>query len=187
MDEPDLPIHDMHERHPGLTTATAASHTEALRICLDRHHCSPTRFELVSNGQTLSTKVRWTPVDGRAQSAWGNRIDTTEAGAYACILAAVELAEGLVAVERADTGTGADYYVAVADEPLDDLESAYRLEVSGLDAGRRSAIRARLERKRRQAAAGESALPAIAGVVGFRERLILLARVDDSVPDRLGG
>lgn len=187
MDEPELPIHDMHDRHPGLTTATAASHTEALRVCLDRHHRSPADFDLVSNGQRLSTKVRWKPVDRPVRGAWGNRIDATEAGAYACILAAVELAQGLVAVERADTGTGADYYVAVAGEPLNDLEGAYRLEVSGLDAGSRAAIRARLEQKRNQAAAGVSALPALAGVVGFRECLILLARVGERISDRLGG
>lgn len=173
---PSLPIHDMHERHPGLTEATASSNSEALRVCLDRHHQSPTDFDIINDGQTLSAEADWRPTDSQTRRAWANEIVATEAGAYACILAAFELTEGLLAVERADTGTGADYYLASA-EDSEDLESALRVEVSGLNAGSPTEIRSRLKQKVDQAAAGASALPALAGVVGFRERLILLSRV----------
>ncbi|MDE0440701.1 MAG: hypothetical protein OXL38_01140 [Gammaproteobacteria bacterium] len=173
---PSLPIHDMHERHPGLTEATASSNSEALRVCLDRHHHSPTDFDIDNDGQTISVEANWHPTDTQTRRAWANEIVATEAGAYACVLAAFELAEGLVAVERADTGTGTDYYLSSAEDP-DDLESALRVEVSGLNAGSPTEIRSRLKQKVTQAAAGDSALPALAGVVGFRERLILLSRV----------
>lgn len=173
---PSLPIHDMHQRHPGLSEATASSNSEALRVCLDRHHQSPADFEIINDGKTLSAEANWHPTDSQTQRAWANEIVATEAGAYACVLATLELAEGLVAVERADTGTGADYYLTSADYS-DDLESALRVEVSGLNAGSPTKIRSRLQQKVDQVAAGASALPALAGVVGFRERLILLSRV----------
>ena len=182
---PSLPIHDMHRRHPGLTKATASSYGEALRVCLDRHHRSPTTFDLINDGQALSTDADWHPTDRQTRRAWANEFVATEFGAYACILAACELAEGLVAIERADTGTGADYYLAPPDE-TDDLENALRVEVSGLNAGSPTEIQSRLQQKMTQAAAGSSPLPAVAGVVGFRERLILLSRVEpipDDLPD----
>ena len=179
----DLPIHDMQKRHPGLTEAIAASNTEALRVCLDRHHHPPTSFDLNTDAETYFATADWTPADRSTAYAWDNEIDTTEAGAYACVLAAAELAEGLVAVRRAQTQTGADYYVAQTDQPGDDLETFQRLEISGLDKGTPAAIYLRLRQKRAQAAAGDSPLPALAGVVGFQQRLILLSRVDDAPPD----
>ena len=180
----ELPIHDMHKRHPGLTERIAASNAEALRVCLDRHHRSPINFELRSDADTLSATANWIPTDRRTAYAWDNEIDTTEAGAYTCVLAAVELAEDLVAVRRAQTQTGADYYVAKAGESYDDLETFQRLEISGLDNSTPAGIHHRLRQKRDQAAAGRSPLPALAGVVGFRQRLILLSRVDDAPPDQ---
>ena len=75
--------------------------------------------------------------------------------------------------------TGADYYIAPKGTALDDLEDCLRLEVSGVDRGPESAIDRRLRTKLAQAAAGNSNLPALAGVVGFRARLILVA---DLVP-----
>ena len=113
--------------------------------------------------------------DARTRDAWANVIDTTEAGAYACALAAVELADGLVAVRRAETLTGADYYVAPPGNSPDDLEECLRLEVSGVDRGPERAIEQRLGAKLAQAAAGNSNLPALASVVGFKTRLIMLA------------
>lgn len=71
--------------------------------------------------------------------------------------------------------TGADYYVAPRDKASDDLEDWLRLEVSGVDHGPESTLRQRLRAKLTQAATGNSNLPAMAGVVGFKIRLILLA------------
>lgn len=64
--------------------------------------------------------------------AWANHIDTTEAGAYGVSLAAVEVKSQLVAVRRAETLTGADWYVAPIGSDPDDLENCYRLEISGI-------------------------------------------------------
>ena len=174
---PALPIRDMEQRHTGLTKAIADSCAEAASVCLDRHHEPPTVFDLDASGKQSSAIVRWPAPDERTRRAWANDIDVTEAGAYACILAAVELAEGLVAVRRAETMTGADYYVACPGEAADDLENCLRLEVSGVDRGNAGRVAYRLAQKLKQLRSGASNLPALAGVVGFRARLVLLAEL----------
>ena len=174
---PILPIHEMEQRHFGLTKAIADSYTEAASVCMDRHHKSPTEFHLDSSGARSITVVEWQAPDTRIRRAWANETDTTEAGAYACILAAVELSNDLVAVRRAETQTGADYYVALKGRIPTDLEDCWRLEVSGVDRGPESTVMQRLRSKLEQAERGNSNLPAIAGVVGFRACLILLAKL----------
>lgn len=167
-------------RHTGLTRAIASANNEAARVCLDRHHESPTDFDLQRDGNApFTTVVEWTPPDARACEAWANSNDATEDGACACVLAAVELTDGLVAVRRAETLTGADYYVAPPGNAPDDLEHCLRLEVSGVDRGPKSEIERRLRAKLAQAAAGNSNLPALAGVIGFRARLVMIADVAD--------
>lgn len=165
-------------RHVGLTKAIADSYTEAATVCLDRHHDPPIEFNLDRGGSRTVAVVEWHPPDARARGAWANDTDTTEAGAYACALAAVELTNGFVAVHRAETRTGADYYVAPRGNSPNDLEDCLRLEVSGVDRGPQGAIERRLRTKLEQAAAGNSNLPALAGVVGFKARVIMLADVE---------
>lgn len=123
--------------------------------------------------------VTWELPGERVKGAWANETDTTEAGAYACVLAAVELLYGMVAVRRAETRTGADYYIALPGTRADDLENLIRLEVSGVDRGTPSDVVRRLNDKLEQAARGNSNLPAIAGVVGFRARLIRLEHLEE--------
>jgi hypothetical protein len=77
------------------------------------------------------------------------------------------MTRGLVAVSRAETLTGADYYLGAAGEAFEDLEKSYRLEVSGLDRGTDADIAARVRKKKEQAQIGASNLPAIASVVAF--------------------
>ena len=167
----------MEQRHFGLTKAIADSHTEAASVCMDRHHKSPAEFHLDNSGERSITVVEWQAPDTRIRQAWANETDTTEAGAYACILAAVELSNNLVAVRRAETQTGADYYVALKGSVPTDLEECWRLEVSGVDRGPEGTIMQRLRSKLEQAERGNSNLPAIAGVVGFNACLILLAKL----------
>ena len=60
----------------------------------------------------------------------------------------------------------------------DDLEGCLRPEVSGVDRGPEPVVRQRLDAKLRQAGAGNSNLPALAGVVGFKARLIAVAELE---------
>jgi len=144
---------------------------------LHRHHNSPTEFSIRNGGDTLEAIAVWDPPDRRVVAAWGNDTDATEAGGYACAIAAVELAEGLFAVRRAETLTGADYYIANREVDIDDLESCLRLEVSGTDAPTRATLEYRLKEKIEQTRRGRSNLPAFTAVVGFRVQLILIERV----------
>ena len=170
----------MSTRHSGLTQDIAASLTEGARVCLDRHHQPLVTFVISDFDRQIRVVVEWEPPDERTKYAWANEIDTTEAGACACVLAAVELSDGLVAVRRAETGSGADYYIATPGTAADDLEDCIRLEVSGVDRGSSATVDRRLRRKLDQAAAGRSNLPAMAGVVGFHARIILLSRLEES-------
>ena len=175
----ELPIHQMAQRHDGLTEALAEMYTEAARVCLDRHHRSPTEFNLHrGDGVHLAAVVKWQQADERVRRAYGNDIEATEFGACASVLAAVELVDGLVAVGRADTGTGADYYMAPEGTTIEDLEGfedIVRLEISGVDRGSERAIEQRVKEKLAQTSAGKSGSPAMAGVVGFEAKLIRLA------------
>ena len=169
----------LHERHPGLTAPLGGALVEAAAVCLDRHHDSPVEVDVSSASRTSKRLVDFSKPDSRALNAWANDIDATEWGAYGICLAAVEVEERLVAVRRADTLTGADWYVAPVGTDPEDLENCFRLEVSGVDLGGPSVVKARLRQKVDQARRGASNLPAIASVVGFKELTIAIQKVSD--------
>ena len=98
MAKAELPLFDLSKRHMGLTDAIAEYYIEAASVCLDRHHISPADIEIENAGTKIQASTEWTKPDEKIKHAWANEIDTTEAGACACVLAAVELTDGLVAV-----------------------------------------------------------------------------------------
>lgn len=170
-----LPIDNMHERHPGLTAAIARMYYEAAMVCLERHHASPTSFQIEWDDGDSTTDIMWEPVSAGIRAAHANMIDATEAGAYGVCLAAIEQVADLVAIQRAETLTGADYYIAPRGSAIDDLETAMRFEVSGVDKGKRSTCDQRLKAKVRQTEAPQHPMPAIAAVTGFEQRVVLLS------------
>ena len=176
---PDL--YTLHHRHYGLTEPLGASYAEAAAVCLSRHHEPPVPLQVFADGGDHSVyQVVWNPPSERQGAAWANRDDATRDGAYCVILAAAEAHLGLVAIRRAETKTGADYYVAPPDpsgsggDPELNLEEAFRLEVSGIDhCESEIQLRARVRQKVEQAQHGNSNLPAIAGVVAFSLLMIV--------------
>ena len=62
-----------------------------------------------------------------------------------------------------------------------DLGKCLRLEVSGVNAGASAEIQRRLREKVAQAARGQSNLPAIAAVVGFKALGVAISPMGDSV------
>jgi hypothetical protein len=171
---------NLSERHIGVTAAIAANFAEAACVCLDRHHTPPTQFHLIDNASTDTAAAVWTSTDQRARNAWANRDDATRDGAYGLALAAIEEMRGLVAVHRAETRTGSDWYVGPPTDAIEDLEKAFRLEISGTDEGNQSVISGRLRQKIEQARKGNSNLPAIAAVVGFAAGQISSANVESA-------
>ena len=87
---------------------------------------------------------------------------------------------------RSATGTGTLYTTRASfwrrycpfDEVVEDLENCYRLEVSGTD-GDETEVNRRLHVKIKQALHGNSDLPALAAVVGFRVRMIVIATAEE--------
>lgn len=173
-----LMLEGLEERHPGLTRRVADSFAEAARVCLDRHHTSPIPFRIDRGENSCEAEAAWESTDERTKLAWANTTDTTRDGAYCIAIAAIEVTDGLVAVGRAETHTGADYYLGEPRERLEDLEKSLRLEVSGVDHGILTTLRGRLAQKVRQAKDGNSSLPAIAAVVGFSSSTVLTADVN---------
>jgi hypothetical protein len=163
-----LDLDGLHERHPGLTQALGQTYAEAASVCFSRHHQPPVVVSLKHAGTGERRMVNFAAPDARVRNAHANEIDATEAGAYGVSLAAVEVAVGLVAVGRAETLTGADWYIAPYGLEIEDLEDCVRLEISGVNAGTSSDVNRRLREKVAQAARGASNLPAIAAVVGFK-------------------
>lgn len=170
---------DLSSRHFGVTDGPSLAYAEAAAVCLDRHHAPIAEFRLLDGDAEEVVDATWMPPDDRIRSAWANRDDATRDGAYGMAIAAVELRRDLFAISRAETRTGADYYLAPAGRLPDDLEEAVRLEVSGVDAGDEKAIMKRLSEKVQQARAGASNLPAIAAIVGFHARQIRCADVGE--------
>lgn len=164
-------------RHPGLTDAVCEALSEAAEVALSRHHQPPvTRFAIDHAGSQNHRSLKWSAPTSAALRAWNNRDDATRDGAYIVAIAAVEAEMGLVALSRAETRTGADYYVGQGE--ASDLEDAVRLEVSGVDAGDQSEVRRRLVQKIEQTRKGRSNLPAMSGIVGFRVATVLLSDIE---------
>lgn len=69
--------------------------------------------------------------------------------------------------------------IAPANQDLEDLENWFRLEVSGTHLDK-SEVKRRLRVKLEHAKQGNSNLPALAAVIGFRVQLILLQTVDEA-------
>jgi hypothetical protein len=170
-------IDAMHLRHRALTPPIAGAFCEAAAVCLSRHHASPAEIRLSDNGVESLGELVWSEPDSRVLDAWANKTDATEAGACCCVIAGVELLRGLFAVRRAETGTGADYYIGAKDSGREDLEDCLRLEVSGVSDGSEKDVSRRLLEKSQQARQGSSNLPALAGVVGFSAKLLMVEDV----------
>ena len=121
----ELPLRNLHERHRALTVPIAGTYEEAASVCLQRHHTTPTDVILADNGSRSEASVNWISPDQRTRDAWANETDATRDGAYGCVIAGVEVLRGVYAVRRAETGTGADYYIGPPGSGVNDLEECF--------------------------------------------------------------
>lgn len=140
---PTLRLAQLAQRHPALTVALGNAYEEAAIVCLDRHHASPTELDILFRRKQFRRCLEWRKPDPPVLRAYANTTDTTEWGAYALALIAVEECAGLVAVRRAETLTGADYYLGAPGSNPQDLEQCLRLEVSGVDSGEKHDVAVR--------------------------------------------
>jgi hypothetical protein len=166
--------------HPGLDEARANALCASARVCLHRHHHPPTLLS-VSRDDAPATQhpLAWSEPTQPERNANANRRDATCDGAYAVALVCLERQMNLVAVARAEDLTGADWYVAPAGKgttetgsPNLDDPDVMRLEVGGHDD--RPSLSHALKLKVRQLEAGESSMPGIAVVVGFKKAHLVI-------------
>jgi len=176
--EAALPIHDMASRHPGLTEFTAGNWLEGARVSLDRHHEPPATFTLTRDEAHSPVRVSWTPADEATRAAWANQLDASEAGAYSCALAAVELETGMVAIFRAPHESGADYFVAPPGAPLDDSSQWVRVEIAGRSTASPAALARLIADKLEQLGNASRTTPGLACVIGFGASSIRLADLE---------
>jgi hypothetical protein len=165
---------ELHKSHFGLVKEVAQCFAQAADVCFDRHHRSPHDLAIKSEKHSMIRQHRWRKPSERAKASWANKDDATRDGAYAVCIASLEVAEGLYAIGRAETRTGADYYLDKK-KAAKDLERAYRLEVSGTDGSEADAT-TRFRIKKNQTSEGESVVPAFAAVVSFKDAIVLYGK-----------
>jgi hypothetical protein len=187
----ELELEGLHVRHTGLTPELGRVYERSAAVCLDEVHSPPVQIDVTENpaGKRVYG-LNWRVSTEHEHRAYKTQIDTTEWGAYGVALATVERHLGLVALERAEVNTGADYVLLLssADNPAMtvnpgdnglDYEQLVRLEVSGTLHGSDSVAQTRLAQKCDQLRAGKSDIPrAVAAVVGFAAKGVWLERID---------
>ncbi len=146
----------------------------------------------IDAASTCEHSVTWAAPTVRDHNANRNAIDATCDGAYAVALMCLEHRLDLVAVGRAEQGSGADWYVAPpgcgideAGEPNLDDPTILRLEVGGHD--HRPSLPYELKLKVRQMRVGVSTVPGIAAIIGFKKaRVLIQTNVLAGEPANLG-
>lgn len=174
-------LSSLYPRHPGLAEGGAAHIAEAASVCLARFHgSSPVALGVTWAGRPSIYDLVWRAPGAREVASNRNAEEATRDGAYAVALGAVDARLRLVTIGRAESRTGADWYlVPVASlEQAFDLDSipASRLEVSGVSDDDEGRMNERVRVKLAQAVAGRSEVPALVGVVGFRSGRCILRR-----------
>ncbi len=170
-------IGELYKRHIGLYEPLCRAYADAACVCLSRHHVSPADLTIENRTELCKREISWEIPNEQIRRSWGNVDDATRDGAYCVSLAIIEAEFDFVALARAETKTGADYYVGLPE--VSDLEKAFRLEVSGTDKGDRPVIQSRLKEKLNQLKRGNSNRPGIAAVIGFLEKYAMLESLSD--------
>lgn len=157
------------EGMPGLTPASGQVLAEAAAVCLeDQNH--QRGVSLSNAGLTPGNlQVDWPPVDDQQRRSHADMQEATERGACGVAILVVKEATGLVVVERSKKGTGFDYWVGDKDTDSDGLpfEGLSRLEVSGILAGNKKQIDARMKQKKAQIKPTDKVAPGYVAVIEF--------------------
>ena len=182
-----LDISTLHVRHMGMAQEITDGYAVTAAVCMSRHHKSPKTWTVQTDSQPpVPYEVDWLPPTPAHVRSCANKDEATRDGAYGLALAAADAHLGLVALRRSEGKSGSDFYLIsagthVSPDPHLDLErdDLVRLEVSGIDRDDDASMRARVHQKVRQAVAGRSPFPAIAGVAGFLSARVVFRRAKD--------
>ncbi len=165
-----LKLMDMKSGAPGLTSEVGAYYAQAAGVCLEHQgHESPTSM-LVSGEVMADAMLEWAPVTDQTRRNWKDDEEATEYGACAIACLLVPGLSGLHVVERSRKGTGFDYWLGPTNNDESLFQSRARLEVSGIRAGTKATIAARVRQKLKQTERSDSSLlPAGIVIVEFSQ------------------
>jgi hypothetical protein len=171
-----LPIEELNVRHPGISAGWAVLLYEAASLCLSRHHSSPSAITVLQEKGGVSQELEccWKGPRSADLFAWRNKDEATEFGACAIGIASIEFLKNLFVVARMETGEGGDYYLSDVSNPVQDLESCVRLEISGIDMGNLGSMKSRLTIKLKQLERGIVDTRGIAAVIEFADLKVLV-------------
>jgi len=168
----------LHSRHWGVTQALGMCCEEALRISCDSWYGqSPSEFRIERGSARTRAWITWRRPDEKLLSGWRKRARTTEHAAYGVALAILEGLYGMVAVDDAEVGSGADYYIAKREASRENMEEWLLFEVAGVGRGGYKRLCRKVREKVEQVRKGRHGLPGIVCVVGFEARMILIEDV----------
>lgn len=126
------------------------------------------------NDEELTYAVRFEKPSSDQLDSLADPDEATEWGAIGIAILTVREVTGLTSVKRSVKGTGFDWWLGEAADPL--FQNAARLEVSGIRHGTESDIKTRLRKKLKQTArSDDSGLPAYATVVEFSQPTVRIA------------
>jgi hypothetical protein len=156
---------------PGLNRTCGTLLAEAAAVCLEnREHRTGVTLHL-TGVQARQLPMDWPAVNDQARRSHNDLTEATERGACGIAILVVCDLTGMVVVERSKKGPGFDYWLGEEDD--DELfQRKARLEASGLLAGSRSQLQARVRQKREQVRPSDHLAPGYVAVVEFGTPII---------------
>jgi hypothetical protein len=163
---PSIDANELSNGLPAITPALGSTLTEAIAICLSQqNHPSGSTFNIEGDFQA-QVQVRYPAITAQMQRCWNDEEYTTEQAAYGIAILIVQHLTNLTVIERSRRGTGFDYWLGTM-QPNLPFQRMVRLEVSGIRAGNRRLINARVKLKQEQIKRFAHPLPAYVIVVEF--------------------
>lgn len=166
----DLTLNTLQQGLPGLTPIWGQFLCEASAYCFEFHK-HPKGVELKVKGMSdTAFKIYWEgDITEQTRNSWNDDQEFTEYGACGIAILLILKLTGFTVIQRARKGTGVDYWLGHknAERPF---QNAARLEVSGILSGDTNAVRARVNKKRKQTQPTDNtSLPAFIAIVEFSE------------------
>jgi hypothetical protein len=163
---PPIDANQLSQGLPAITPALGSTLAEAIAICLsEQNHPSGSAFYIEGDFQS-AVQLRYPDITEQMRRCWNDEEYTTEQAAYGIAILLLQHLMGLTVIERSRRGTGFDYWLGPAQANLP-FQRMMRLEVSGIRAGSRRLINARVKLKQAQVKRFAHPLPASIVVVEF--------------------
>ncbi len=154
-------------RITGISAAGGSALAEAAAVCLrGEGHRSPTPIAVEGDIEGGMARM-WPAPTERSRLFWDDQPRATEWGAEAVAIAVIETLTEWTVVDRAQRGTGYDYWLALKGGEEEPFNRLAKLEVAGLRTATGAQARRKLEEKANQVERSRRDLEGLALVVQF--------------------